>query len=334
MYMLVFAVAAALAQEVHRVPTADGAEIVLEHHATPGGPPVVLCHGISSNHFFWDLEPGRSLALYLQERGYDVWNMDLRGHGSAEVDGNGKKQRPGWTVDDYGQQDLPAAFAYVLEKSGQAKLHYVGHSMGGMVLAVYLATHPDPPLSSAVVVGSPLDFHDPDVVTATLLAGAPVARAVPFLPSPMGARALLAFDTSAPLEMDAFLYNPDNIAKEARKLMLARVVSPLSRGEVGQFGLALEGGEFVSADGAVVYRERLGGVRIPMLFFAGRADHVVNPDRVKAYFDAVGSPEKEFVMLSVANGFHGDYGHLDMGVGDHADDDVFAGVAAWLAAHP
>ena len=98
MFMLVFGVAAALAQEVHRVPTADGAEIVLEHHATAGGPPVVLCHGISSNHFFWDLEPGRSLALYLQERGYDVWNMDLRGHGSAEVDGAGKKQRPGWTV--------------------------------------------------------------------------------------------------------------------------------------------------------------------------------------------------------------------------------------------
>src|SRR5687767_5683513 len=69
--------------EIHRVATDDGADIVLEHLPTIGGPAVVLVHGISSNHLFWDLEPQRSLAQHLQRQGYDVWNLDLRGHGTA-----------------------------------------------------------------------------------------------------------------------------------------------------------------------------------------------------------------------------------------------------------
>src|SRR5690606_25540642 len=105
--------------------TADGAQIALQRHATPGGPPIVLCHGISSNHHFWDLAPERSLALYLHERGFDVWNLDLRGHGFAERRRSGKRQRGRWTVDDYALHDLPAAFAHVLAETGHEALSYV-----------------------------------------------------------------------------------------------------------------------------------------------------------------------------------------------------------------
>lgn len=313
------------------VDTADGAEAAVQHYATPGGPPVVLCHGISSNHNFWDLMPGRSLALYLRGHGFDVWNMDLRGHGYAVRDRSGHRQHAGWSVDDYGRYDLPAVFDYVLQKTGKKQLSYVGHSMGGMVLAVYLATHPHPPLAAAVVVASPLDFRDPSLLTRTLLRDAWVGRITAFVPTPTGASLLAAIGGQGPLKVDDLLFNPADIRDPAvRRTMLRRVVSPISRGEVRQFGLAAHGYEFRSADGKVIYLNALHDVKVPMLFFAGRADRVVNPDRVRAYYDAVGSPHKELVIASVANGFSADYGHLDYGDGDHAQDEVFPRIAAWL----
>ena len=39
----------------------------------------------------------------------------------------------GWCVDDHLFKDLPAAVALVLEESGARQLHWVGHSMGGML---------------------------------------------------------------------------------------------------------------------------------------------------------------------------------------------------------
>ncbi len=309
-----------------------GHHAALHHTARPGAPPVVLCHGISSNHHFWDLEPGRSLAEALWAAGYDVWNLDLRGHGDA-VDGpDGRRQAAGWSVDDYGTGDLPAVFDLVLARTGAERLSYVGHSMGGMVLAIYLATHPDPPLESAVVVGSPLDFRDPDDLLTFALASAATASALDFVPTPAGARLLASTRRSTMYRVDTLLANAENLDPKAAARMYRAVVSPLSSGEITQFALARDG-EFLSADGTIAWRERLGDVRVPMLFVAGRADRVANPDRVWSYYEAVGSPDKSFVVLSRANGHHGEYGHLDLGVGDHAAEDLFPLVVDWLDDH-
>lgn len=324
---------AAHAAEPHWVPTADGAWVYLERHAA-AGPAVVLCHGISSNHHFWDLEPGRSLAHTLQAAGYDVWNLDLRGHGPARNNPEGRRQRAGWTVDDYGQHDLPAAFAHIAAaRGGDGPHHYVGHSMGGMVLAVYLASHAETPLSSAVLVGSPLDFRDADRLTHLALGGSRFGRATPFIPTPFMAR-LASRLRRAPLHADDLLFNPANISAVARKEMYRSVVSPLSRGEIRQFGHMVHDGEFRPADGGEPWRTQLGHVQLPIRFIAGRADRIAPPDRVWTYHESVGSAEKDFVIAGAANGFVGDYGHLDLGVGDHAETDVYPYILGWLREHP
>lgn len=323
---------AEVAAEVVWIEAPDGDVSALTHHPG-GGEPVVLCHGISSNARFWDLSEGRSLAAWLVSRGYDVWNLDLRGHGLAVRDAEGRRQRAGWNVDDYGKQDLPAVFAEVKRRTGADRVHFVGHSMGGMVLAVYLASTPEPPLASAVVVGSPLDFRDPDGLFTALLTGAPWMTSLPFVPTPAGAW-LAARLRGGAIAAEEILYNPENLAEEAdQRAMMDTVVSPLSRGEIRQFGLA-RSGEFVSADGAVRYRESLGEVQVPMLFLAGRADRVVSPDRVWGYYEAVGSVDKRFLVLSDAAGTVADYGHLDLGDGDRAATEVFPLIGDWLAAHP
>ncbi|MBW1878139.1 MAG: hypothetical protein JRJ84_07245 [Deltaproteobacteria bacterium] len=179
-----------------------------------------------------------------------------------------------------------------------------------------------------------MDFRDPDFASRTMLGQSWLATLTGFTPTPAGARLLAGMGDRVPLSADELLYNSANIEPTARKHMLRKVVSPLSRGEVRQIGASRTDGEFRSADGQTVYRLALGEVEIPMLFLAGRVDHLATPDRVRAYYDAVGSPDKELVIVSRANGFSADYGHLDLGVGDHAIHDVYPRIAAWFEQWP
>lgn len=316
--------------QVIRVLADDGGSVVFSRRPNPGAPSVVLVHGISSNHRFFDLDEERSLALHLQKEGFDVWNLDLRGHGRARVHASGRPQHPK-NLDVYASYDLPAAITRVLEETNADSVHFVGHSLGGMVLAMYLATTEDPPIASAVILSSPLDFRDPSRVLKLAAGMAPLGTVLPSLATPAGARMLGAWHRGSPAQQ--FLYNPALMEKPRQRTLLRWVVSPLYRGEIQHFRHILEGGEVVSVDGEMVYRDHLFDVQTPILFFAGRADRIVSPDRVSTFFDSVGSADKQFVVLSAANGHGGDFGHLDYTAADTADVDVYEPLTAWLRSH-
>ncbi len=322
------------ATERHTVQTDDGAELVLHRHAAPAGRPVLVIHGISSNHHCWDLEPGRSLGAYLADQGLDAWLLDLRGHGDSRFRVGGKRLRSGWTVDDYGLQDLPAAVAYVKRETAQPQVALVGHSLGGMVAAIYASSHPggDGSLSSLVAVGSPMDFSDPDPLLQTSLWAARIyGPLLPVVPSPLAARIQGALPGRV-TPVDDLLFN--DLSGDARTRMYQRVVSPLVGGELKQFGQALRTGSFTTADGAIDYGALLGRVETPTLVIAGRADRVAPPDRVHAYYQGVGAAEKRFVIAGRAHGFAADYGHLDLPLGDHAQDEIFPLIADWVDRPP
>jgi pimeloyl-ACP methyl ester carboxylesterase len=310
------------AAEVVLVQTVDGAEVAL-HHTAGRGAPVVLVHGISCNARFFDLDPSRSLVDALWDAGFDVWAMDLRGHGDAPM-----PAVPA-TLDDYGERDVPAALRWVADHTGRTP-SYVGHSMGGIVLAIALAEVPELPLQSAVVVGSPLDFRDPDGLVRAIGSLEPLSKVVR---TPSGAKLLAITGRDTVGHFDELLQNSDNLARGAEVTLLRHAVSPISPGVAAQFAATAGDGELRSVDGGTVFRASLGDVRVPMLFLAGRDDRIVSPDRVWSYYDAVGSLDKRFVVASVANGMHADYGHLDLIAGDHAAEDTFPLIVGWLEAH-
>lgn len=306
----------------------DGAGLALHHH--PGaGPPVVVVHGLSSNHWCWDLAPGRSLAEALVAAGYDAWLLDLRGHGDA------RNLRPrterGWTMDDYGRYDLKAAIDYVRARTGYEQVGYVGHSMGGMVAAIYQSIYGDDALAALVVVGSPVDFGDPDRLLLLTGRGFAVGSLLPDIRTPAVARAALPLGEHQPLHADEILFNPENLTGPARDLMFRYAASPVYSEEVRQFGRILHEGRFVSADGAVDYTAALSGLRTPLLVIAGRVDRIAPTDRVLAYYRAAGSPEKRYVLAGKASGFSADYGHLDLPLGDAAAAEIYPLILSWLA---
>lgn len=107
------------------VHTDDGA--VLAATVAGEGPTVVLAHGYTNGRVVWS-----PVAHRLVESGHQVVLYDQRGHGDSTVGADG------YTITRLGS-DLRA----VLEAADVHDAILVGHSMGGMTIQAFAATHPD-----------------------------------------------------------------------------------------------------------------------------------------------------------------------------------------------
>lgn len=73
-----------------------------------------------------------------------------------------------------------------------------------------------------------------------------------------------------------------------------------------------------------------GGVAIVGSLAGGWLDPA---EGCRELYDAVGSADKQWVLLGRAEGFSHDYGHLEMIIGHDAQDEVWPRIAAWIEAH-
>ncbi|KAL6279675.1 hypothetical protein ACE6H2_016556 [Prunus campanulata] len=130
----------AYACEEHKVTTADGYVLGLQRipagrssNETAAKLPVLLQHGLLMDASAWLLnEPDKALAFILADKGFDVWLANARGTESSRGHTSLSPNNPAywdWSWDELTAYDLPAAFQYVNNQTGQ-KLHYVGHSLG------------------------------------------------------------------------------------------------------------------------------------------------------------------------------------------------------------
>ena len=101
------------------------------------GEPVVLVHGwLSSAGINWALTGTSDLLA----RDFQVIAIDVRGHGLSD--------KP-TKVDAYGME-LVEDIARLLNHLNIKKAHIVGYSMGGIITAKFLVTHPDRVLSGTL----------------------------------------------------------------------------------------------------------------------------------------------------------------------------------------
>ncbi|XP_022154145.1 triacylglycerol lipase 2 [Momordica charantia] len=111
-----------------------------------GGPkkkqPVIIQHGVLVDGTTWLLNsPDQNLPMILADKGFDVWITNTRGtrfsrrHTSLDPD---SKEYWNWSWDQLVAYDLPAVFDHVSQETGQ-KIHYVGHSLGTLIILASLS---------------------------------------------------------------------------------------------------------------------------------------------------------------------------------------------------
>ncbi|XP_013110578.2 lipase 3 [Stomoxys calcitrans] len=114
---------------------------------TPPRPVVFLMHGIASSSESWVLESlSNPLAYELLKQGFDVWLGNNRGSTYGKSHRNlSASQSQFWrfSFHEIGTIDLPHMVDFILGKTQQSSLHYVGYSQGTTVAFVLLSMRPE-----------------------------------------------------------------------------------------------------------------------------------------------------------------------------------------------
>lgn len=88
-------------------------------------------------------------AYLLYDNGYDVWMGNCRGtrpsQGHLHFSPTGAQSKEYWSfsLHQIGIYDLPASIDYILEKTNQTQLHYVGFSQGTTLFFIMTSVLPD-----------------------------------------------------------------------------------------------------------------------------------------------------------------------------------------------
>ena len=319
--------------QTHFVPNGDGWNIALfrylpetKLHETP----IILCHGVAANRFTFDLGDEQSLARYLKAHGYEVWSVDMRGRGHSQPTGkkwNNKNKL--YVIDDFIQRDAPAAISYIQKESGSSQVFWVGHSMGGIILYGLLQGERAKDIAAGIAIAAPGNFKH----MSKLPLPTPLRQLIGVMPALHWRMLAATFAPVAPwmpASLRSVVCNPKNVEPIRVRRALCHLVSNISRGEMLQFFDCAKNRELRSFDGTYSYHHGFKDVTTPLLLMAGSHDFLCVPDCVVDVYHAIASEQKELIVLGKSYGQRENYGHGDIVIGKHCQDEVFPHILRWL----
>ena len=289
--------------------------------------PVILCHGLGSNRFNFDLEE-LSLARYLRDIGFETFLVELRGVGYSAKKSLRARDRHKYRFDDFVDKDVPAIVNKVLAISRARKAFWVGHSMGGMIAYVAFAD-PEvaPKVAGAVAIASPAKLSHLKYVQKLYPKLGWMLAPFGVLHQNVVARMWLPFVGITATPWSSFLYNPENMSTKIIRQATAKMVTPMSRRLLSQLAQWVIKGEF--KHGYRDYYTIMALNRVPFLLLASTADHMAPPDSVQLAYDKLGSSDKSIVCFGTSTNLTR-FGHGDIVLSRKAKEQVYPLVAEWL----
>ena len=319
------------ASEIHTVRTADGWHITLFRYraATGAGEPVFLCHGVMENQFTFSSPPGHSLIDVLREKGYDCWHIELRGNRSSLP--ALRHRRSEGRFDDYLLYDIPAALKFIREATGIEKVHWIGHSMGGMLLYAYELMHGAREIASATTLGTPPGFEGAPALRPKLL-----LAALAFSPSlfDIVLRCLTPTFPLFKLPISIAPINWNNVHPDIGPATFFNLVETPTydvADKLTRWGMTKI---WRVNNTKVDVISGLKTLRVPLFAIFGEVDAFIPVANGRKFYDALPSDDKKLLVLSKKNGHVEDYNHVDLVMARNGREEVYEPIAAWLAAHP
>jgi acylglycerol lipase len=254
----------------------------------PEGEPkaiLLIVHGLAEHSGRYANVVNRFVPL-----GYAVYGVDHEGHGKSS----------GTRVyverfEDY-TDTLKTYFNMVRNWQPAKPVFLMGHSMGGLIGAVYLLDH-QVELTGAVLSGPAVKVPD-NVSPAFIFVGKVISVLMP----KMGVIGLEAEGVSRdPAVVQAYVNDPLVFRGKVTARLSAELVKAIRR---------------VTAEAA--------NIRLPILILQGSADRLVDPKGAQMLFDAVSSADK---TIKIYDGLY----HEVYNEPEH--DQVLGDVEAWLETH-
>ncbi|MFT4765141.1 MAG: pimeloyl-ACP methyl ester carboxylesterase [Oleispira sp.] len=276
-------------------------QIALSHigiygQSNKGKQPIVLVHGSFTNRRFWLSSQGIGLARHLVESGFDVWLMEMRGHGLSPRN----RDYTDNSLEHYASSDVPAINEFVIEKTGLKPI-WLGHSLGGVLI------------STAIAAGTLPEIQ----VAGIALLGTQILRRRWFLQIP--------FITS--LGKIWFSMKPE---MDGRKLKIGPENEPsgIAKEYLRWLGML---GQWRFKQNKTPLLAKWQGVDIPLLAMVGKSDQSDPAKYCQRFYEACGSDQKVFKLLAKEEGYSRDFGHVDMVVSKDAAKEVWPELTSWLA---
>ncbi len=338
--------------------TPDGLTLRGKRYAVPGGQPIVLAHGFTGNGLEFDIpKKGYNLAAYLARRGFDVYLYSIRGCGREPYVADAGD----WlhTMDHFAALDVPTLVEGITRETGK-KPAWLGHSMGGMILYMYLqgatfdremrfsadaalAAERNNTIAAGVTLASPVCFGWPAgapyarVMESSVVEFA-TARAVKFLRGLPANRQKIPAMRYLAMVADMFprlssvfarnpamfiFYNPRNVDGEVVTLMARTILDNLSVRMTVQLFEDILAGNAMDYERTYNYTDNMDRVTAPLLFITGSKDFVTASEVERCGFEKVSSQVKDIRC------FEG-FGHTDLVMGLNVENTVYPYVAEWL----
>lgn len=307
--------------------TEPGLRLRKYEQASEEGRAVLLVPAPIKRAYIWDLLPQVSVVRRWLQAGYRVYLAEWL-----------PETGPHFGLDEYGNRMLAACQQAIREDSGEQQLTLAGHSLGGILAAIYGCARPDE-VRALVLLESPLHFRHDLGCFANLVHATPDARAIAaaysevpgaFLNAVSAMAAPHAFQTERMLDRVLSMGNPEAMAVHMRVerwthdefplpgKLFTDVVESLYRHDELMRGKLAIGGRDVGP--------RM--LTAPLLTVADPRSTVIPLHSMQAFYEAAGSGEKRMLH------YEGDIGvglqHVGVLVGKSAHERIWPEVFDWL----
>src|SRR3989338_12969 len=300
--------------------------------------PVLLIHGLGTNRFDLDfVDPQYSLAQYLYQRGYDVWLFEYRGAGKSYRPGILQYLKdcvqPDWIVDDIVFTDIPTMVRHVQEATGFQKIHFIGHSLGGMLLYMVLMTMGNQVCQSAVTLGASMNSTARPGWIRLVLKLDWLLERFPLIPTKLLFRLGSPFVSwVAPLE-DNHFYSIKNITPSLLQKASRYATENVPMALFMELHRWYKKGHFEAEQRDFSFHNHLKDIKTPMLVIAGSVDGITPLPDVRYAYDKISSRDKKFVIMGTPGGYAHEYAHMDLILGTRAPKEVYPQILRWLKTH-